>query len=96
MAHSIDLGHTNRVHSLGIVSRLLNQGVSIMTINEGLRLVAGFFVLASVVLGYLVSPWFLAFTIFVALNLMQSAFSRWCPMIWFLGQIGFKRETTVN
>ena len=67
-----------------------------MTINEGLRLVAGFFVLASVVLGYLVSPWFLAFTVFVALNLMQSAFTHWCPMIWFLGQIGFKRETTVN
>lgn len=67
-----------------------------MTVNEGLRLVAGFFVLASVVLGYLVSPWFFAFTIFVAANLMQSAFTRWCPMMWFLGQIGFKRETTID
>ena len=67
-----------------------------MTINEGLRLIAGFFVLASVVLGYLVSLWFLAFTVFVALNLMQSAFTRWCPMIWLLGQFGFKRETTIS
>jgi hypothetical protein len=67
-----------------------------MTVNEGLRLVAGFFVLASVVLGYLVSPWFYAFTVFVALNLMQSAFTRWCPMMWFLAQIGFKQESRVD
>jgi hypothetical protein len=59
----------------------MNHEVSTMTINEGLRLIAGFFVLASVMLGYLVSPWFLAFSLFVALNLMQSVFTRWCPMI---------------
>lgn len=52
-----------------------------MTINEWLRLIAGFFVMVSVALGVLVSPWFLAFTAFVGLNLFQSAFTRWCPMI---------------
>ncbi|MEX0942497.1 MAG: DUF2892 domain-containing protein [Pseudomonadales bacterium] len=64
-----------------------------MTVNEGLRLVAGFFVLLSVLLGYFVTPWFYLFTIFVALNLMQSAFTHWCPMMWFLAKLGFKNET---
>lgn len=59
-----------------------------MTVNEGLRAVAGFFVLASVALGVWVSPWFFAFTAFVGLNLLQSAFSKWCPMMWILGKAG--------
>ncbi len=62
-----------------------------MTVNEGLRMVAGLFVVASVVLGYFVSPWFFAFTAFVGLNLFQSAFTRWCPMMWILGKAGFRR-----
>jgi hypothetical protein len=63
-----------------------------MTINEGLRFAAGFFVLLSVALGYWVHPaWFL-FTAFVGVNLFQSAFSRWCPMMWILGKAGLKRQ----
>lgn len=63
-----------------------------MTVNEGLRLVAGAFVLLSVALGYWVHPaWFL-FTAFVAVNLMQSAFTRWCPMMWVLKKAGCRRE----
>jgi len=55
-----------------------------MGLNEALRLIAGSFVLASVALGYFVHPaWFL-FTAFVGLNLMQSAFTRSCPMMWIL------------
>ncbi|MFH1756184.1 MAG: DUF2892 domain-containing protein [Candidatus Latescibacterota bacterium] len=61
-----------------------------MTVNEGLRLAAGFFTLLSVALGYWVHPaWFL-FTAFVGLNLLQSAFSRWCPMMWILRKAGLK------
>jgi hypothetical protein len=61
-----------------------------MTVNEGLRLAAGFFTLLSVALGYYVhEAWFL-FTAFVGLNLLQSAFSRWCPMMWFLQKAGLK------
>jgi hypothetical protein len=61
-----------------------------MTVNEGLRLAAGFFTLLSVALGYLVHPaWFL-FTVFVGLNLLQSAFSHWCPMMWILQKVGLK------
>ena len=62
-----------------------------MTVNEGLRLAAGFFVLLSVALGYFIHPaWFL-FTAFVGLNLLQSAFSRWCPMITILERAGLRR-----
>jgi hypothetical protein len=67
-----------------------------MTINEGLRLIAGFFILLSAALGYFIHPaWFL-FTAFVGLNLLQSAFSRWCPMMWILEKAGFARETAVR
>ncbi|HEX5277021.1 MAG TPA: DUF2892 domain-containing protein [Fluviicoccus sp.] len=67
-----------------------------MTINAGLRIVAGFFVMLSVALGYFVNPaWFL-FTAFVGLNLFQSGFTGWCPMVWFLGKLGFKKECPVN
>jgi hypothetical protein len=59
-----------------------------MTIDRYLRLIAGFFVILSVALGYWVDPrWFL-FTGFVGLNLFQSAFTNWCPMITILKKLG--------
>lgn len=67
-----------------------------MTINEGLRLIAGLFVGLSAVLGYFVTPWFLAFTVFVGLNLTQSAFTGWCPMMAILAKLGFKKEVTCD
>ena len=63
-----------------------------MTVNEYLRAIAGFFVLASLALGPLVSPYFYLFTAFVGLNLLQSAFTRWCPMMSILRALGV-RET---
>ena len=61
-----------------------------MTLHQYLRAIAGMFVLASLALGYWVHPaWFL-FTAFVGLNLLQSAFSDWCPMITFLKKLGVK------
>jgi hypothetical protein len=62
-----------------------------MTIEEALRAIAGTFVLASVALGVWVNPWFFAFTAFVGANLLQSAFSRWCPMMWVLQRAGLRR-----
>lgn len=59
-----------------------------MTLEGMLRLIAGAFVLASVALGYFVSPYFFLFTAFVGLNLMQSSFSGWCPMMTFLRRAG--------
>ena len=59
-----------------------------MTIERYLRLIAGSFVLASVALGYFYSPYWFLFTGFVALNLIQSAFTNWCPMMTFLRKLG--------
>lgn len=61
-----------------------------MTVDEGLRMIAGIFVVATVALGVWVNPWWFAFTAFVGLNLFQSAFSRWCPMMWILKKAGFR------
>jgi hypothetical protein len=55
-----------------------------------LRGIAGAFILGSVALGYSVSPWFYVFTAFVGLNLLQSGFTGWCPMMWVLGKAGLK------
>ncbi|MBK7709416.1 MAG: DUF2892 domain-containing protein [Acidobacteria bacterium] len=63
-----------------------------MTVNNMLHLIAGAFVVLSVVLGIYVSPYFFYFTIFVGLNLMQSAFSGWCPMITILRKAGFREN----
>ncbi len=63
-----------------------------MTINEGLRLVAGSFTLASVALGYYVHPGFFLFTAFVGANQIQSAFTHWCPMMWMLEKAGLSKE----
>lgn len=61
-----------------------------MTIHQYLRMIAGAFVLISLALGYFVHPaWFL-FTAFVGLNLFQSAFSDWCPMMTWLRKAGIK------
>jgi len=61
-----------------------------MNIERYLRLIAGFFVLLSIALGYFVSPvWFL-FTAFVGLNLLQSAFTNWCPMMSVLRMLGVR------
>jgi len=59
-----------------------------MTVEDGVRGVAGMFVLISVALGYWVSPWWFLFTAFVGTNLLQSAFTGTCPMFAFLKKLG--------
>lgn len=59
-----------------------------MTLHQILRLVAGFFVLLSLALAHYVSPNWLWFTAFVGLNLFQSAFTNWCPLITMLKKAG--------
>ncbi len=61
-----------------------------MSVDRYLRMVAGFFVVLSVALGYYVSPYWYLFTVFVGLNLFQSAFTNWCPMMTFLRKAGVK------
>jgi hypothetical protein len=63
-----------------------------MTVERYLRLIAGCIVLASLILSYLHSPYWLLLTGFVALNLIQSAFTNWCPMMTFLRRLGARDE----
>ena len=63
-----------------------------MGINAWLRMIAGLFVVLSVALGHFVSPWFYLFTVFVGLNLFQSAFTGWCPMMTILKMAGVKED----
>lgn len=61
-----------------------------MSVERALRLIAGIFILASLALGHYVSPYWYLFTAFVGLNLFQSAFTNWCPMMMFLRKLGVK------
>ncbi|WP_417567541.1 DUF2892 domain-containing protein [Marinobacter sp.] len=67
-----------------------------MTVNEGLRLMAGVFTLVSILLAHYVSPWWLLFTGFIAVNLIQSAFTKWCPAMVILRKLGFKEEKPLS
>jgi hypothetical protein len=62
-----------------------------MTVDRYLRMIAGFFVMLSVLLAVIVDIRWLYFTGFVGLNLFQSAFSNWCPMITFLKKLGVRQ-----
>ena len=66
-----------------------------MTLEPMLRLIAGVFVAASVLLGLYVHPYFLWFTLFVGVNLTQSAFTNWCPMMSFLRRFGVREGRVV-
>lgn len=59
-----------------------------MTVERALRVIAGAFVVLSVLLGIYVNVNFLWFTLFVGVNLFQSAFTNWCPMMVILRKGG--------
>ena len=59
-----------------------------MTVERALRLIAGAFVAVSVLLGIYVNTNFLWFTLLVGVNLFQSAFTNWCPMMVILRKSG--------
>jgi hypothetical protein len=61
-----------------------------MNVERALRLIAGGFVALSVLLGIYVNANFLWFTLFVGLNLFQSAFTNWCPMMAILRKAGLR------
>ncbi len=61
-----------------------------MTVERLLRLIGGFFVALSVLLGMYVNPNFFWFAIFVGINLFQSAFTNWCPMMTILRKAGVR------
>jgi Protein of unknown function (DUF2892) len=64
-----------------------------MTSWQIVRIVAGLFILLSLALGVPGSPvfhsvWWLAFTAFVGINLLQSGFTRWCLMENIVRKLG--------
>jgi len=61
-----------------------------MTVDRVLRIIAGLFVMLSVLLAVYVNVNFLWFTAFVGLNLFQSGFSNWCPMMTILRKAGLR------
>jgi hypothetical protein len=61
-----------------------------MTVDSALHLVAGTLIVASVAAGSYVHPAFYLFTAFVGANLVQSAFTHWCPMMTILRKAGLK------
>ncbi|MDJ0838460.1 MAG: DUF2892 domain-containing protein [Acidobacteriota bacterium] len=60
-----------------------------MTVNRGLRFLAGFMVLLSLTLAITVHQGFLWLTVFVGANLLQSSMTNWCPAMAVLRKLGF-------
>ncbi|MGL1862759.1 MAG: DUF2892 domain-containing protein [Pseudodesulfovibrio sp.] len=61
-----------------------------MTVERILRGMAGFFILLSLILAHYHSANWLWFTAFVGANLLQSAFTGWCPAMTILRKLGVK------
>ncbi len=67
-----------------------------MTVERGLRLMAGIFVLLSLALGYWVSHYWFLFTAFVGLNLFQSGITNWCPAMMILRKAGLNEACAAD
>jgi len=63
-----------------------------MNVECAVRALAGTFVLASLALGYFVHPGFFLFTAFVGLNLLQSAFTGFCPAAMIFRKLGCRGD----
>ena len=61
-----------------------------MTVERGVRLMAGVIILVSLALAYYFTPYWLWLTAFVGLNLLQSAFTNWCLAMSVLRALGLK------
>jgi hypothetical protein len=74
------------------VTYTMEKGGIHMSMKQWIRAIAGTFVLLSVVLAVCVSRYWLFFTAFVGLNLLQSAFTKWCLMEEILARLGVPRK----
>jgi hypothetical protein len=61
-----------------------------MTVERGLRMMAGTVILVSMALAQFISAYWYLLTVFVGLNLLQSAFTNWCPGMAILRKMGLK------
>jgi hypothetical protein len=67
-----------------------------MTVERAVRLVAGVVILTSLALARYVSPYWYILTAFVGLNLLQSAFTNWCPAMTILRALGLKDSEAIQ
>jgi len=70
-----------------------SMGKLIMKMEQWIRAIAGTFILVSVGLGWFYSKYWLFFTAFVGLNLLQSAFTKWCLMEEILDKLGVAKNS---
>lgn len=61
-----------------------------MSVDRMVFVFAGFVVLLGVGLAHFVHPWWIALTIFAGLNMMQAAFTGFCPAAMLFKKLGFK------
>jgi len=74
---------------------LVKWGVDEMIVSDWVQVIAGFFIMISLAFGVEASPLFihkywLFFTAFVGLNLFQSGFTKFCPMVNIIKKFGVK------
>ena len=67
-----------------------------MTMDRVVKILAGSMILISVVLAIGVSKWWLIWTAFVGLNLIQSAFTGWCPASGILAKFGIQGSCSIK
>jgi len=67
-----------------------------MKTESYIRILAGFMVLLSVALSHFVSSWWLLLAVFVGLNLIQSAFTGFCPAELILRKLGLGEGSGCN
>jgi hypothetical protein len=67
-----------------------------MTVERGVRMIAGLMVLLSLALAHFFSLYWLWLTAFVGLNLLQSAFTNWCPAVSILRSMSLKDASCVS
>jgi hypothetical protein len=63
-----------------------------MAVNDWIHVIAGIFILVSLVLGMWGNPWWYLFSSFVGANLFQYGFSTFCPMGFILKKLGVPEE----
>lgn len=69
------------------------MGVFEMTLDRAVMAFAGVMVLISVLLTSFVSPYFLWFTVFIGINLIQSSFTGFCPAAMVMKKLGLRPGT---
>ncbi len=67
-----------------------------MTVERALRMMAGIVILVSMALAHFVSPYWYWLTAFVGVNLLQSAFTNWCPAMVMFRKCGLRDAAQIQ